>query len=152
MNRIHRLDDISVEIDNFDVDLLSTRTLNITGVLSLKGIELGQSSPQEEWQREEPFTVVHKREPVEVPNYETLFEQQTGYAEPQAVRNEGWETAGSSPSYGDALIREEAQRDAAAQAAQAAFEREEIARAAAIVRQQQEDAEAREAELALQAA
>lgn len=152
MNRIHRLDDISVEIDNFDVDLLSTRTLNITGVLSLKGIELGHSSPQEEWPREEPFTVVHRRDPVEVPNYETLFEQQTGYAEPQSVRNEGWETAGSSPSYGDALIREEAQREAAAQAAQAAFEQEEIARAAAIVREQQAEAEAREAELTLQAA
>ncbi|SEM66955.1 LysM peptidoglycan-binding domain-containing protein [Paenibacillus sp. OV219] len=146
MNRIHRLDDISVEIDNFDVDLLSTRTLNITGVLSLKGIELGQSSPQEEWQREEPFTVVHKRDPVEVPNYETLFEQQTGYAEPQAIRNEGWEPAGSPPTYNEAFIR-----DAAAQAAQAAFEQEETARVAAIVRQQQLEEEAREAEAALQA-
>ncbi|AZN42298.1 LysM peptidoglycan-binding domain-containing protein [Paenibacillus albus] len=143
MNRIHRLDDISVEIDNFDVDLLSTRTLNITGVLSLKGIELGHSSPQEEWPREEPFTVVHKRDPIDVPNYEALFEQQTGYEEPQAIRNEGWETAGSTPSYNDAYIRDAA---AQAQAAQAALEQEEIARIAAIEWQNQQEAEAREAE------
>ncbi len=62
MNRIHRLDDISVEIDNFDVDLLSARTINITGVLSLLGIELDQPRDQDQWPREEPFTVVHKRE------------------------------------------------------------------------------------------
>ncbi|NBD25900.1 LysM peptidoglycan-binding domain-containing protein [Paenibacillus glycinis] len=62
LNRIHRLDDISVEIDNFDVDVLSTRTLNITGVLSLFGIEIEQANPQGEWTREEPYTVVHSRE------------------------------------------------------------------------------------------
>ncbi|SFS58242.1 LysM peptidoglycan-binding domain-containing protein [Paenibacillus sp. BC26] len=67
LNRIHRLDDISVEIDNFDVDLLSTRTLNITGVLSLLGIEIEQSEPAESWQREEPITVVHSREADEAP-------------------------------------------------------------------------------------
>ncbi|MBW7457794.1 hypothetical protein K0U00_27510, partial [Paenibacillus sepulcri] len=64
MNRINRLDDIAVEIDNFDVDLLSARTLNVTGVLSLLGIEIEQKQEQEEW-REEPFTVVHKREDEE---------------------------------------------------------------------------------------
>lgn len=62
MNRVHRLDDISVEIDNFDVELLSSRTLNITGVLSLLGIELDKRHEPENWQREEPFTVVHSRE------------------------------------------------------------------------------------------
>jgi len=61
LNRVNRLDDLSVEIDNFDVDLLSARTINITGVLSLYGIEVEQ--PQEEknsW--EEPFTAVHRRD------------------------------------------------------------------------------------------
>ncbi|ASS66339.2 MULTISPECIES: LysM peptidoglycan-binding domain-containing protein [unclassified Paenibacillus] len=62
MNRIERLDDISVEIDNFDVDLLSARTLNITGVLSLSGIRVESSSEEEgEW-KEEPYTVVHRQE------------------------------------------------------------------------------------------
>ncbi|WP_341281738.1 LysM peptidoglycan-binding domain-containing protein [Paenibacillus sp. FSL H8-0537] len=61
LNRISRLDDVTVEIDNFDVDLLSSRTLNITGVLSLRGILVEpQQEPEEAW-REEPFTVVHDR-------------------------------------------------------------------------------------------
>jgi stage VI sporulation protein D len=62
MNRISRLDDISIEIDNFDVDLLSARTLNITGVLSLRGISAQPVQEHEELWREEPFTVVHQRE------------------------------------------------------------------------------------------
>ncbi|MGO4546207.1 LysM peptidoglycan-binding domain-containing protein [Paenibacillus sp. 2TAB23] len=65
MNRISRLDDISIEIDNFDVDLLSARTLNITGVLSLRGISAQPVLEQEEIWREEPFTVVHQREMYE---------------------------------------------------------------------------------------
>lgn len=39
LNRIHRVEDIAVEIENFDVDLLNSRSLNVTGVLSLQGIE-----------------------------------------------------------------------------------------------------------------
>lgn len=64
MNRVTRLDDISIEIDNFDVDLLSARTLNITGVLSLRGIAVESvEDPEESW-RSEPFTAVHQREAV----------------------------------------------------------------------------------------
>ncbi|MFF2092044.1 LysM peptidoglycan-binding domain-containing protein [Paenibacillus sp. NPDC058174] len=62
LNRISRLDEISVEIDNFDVDLLSSRTLNITGVLSLRGILVEPLPEAEEAWREEPITVVHERE------------------------------------------------------------------------------------------
>ena len=64
MNRVQSLDDISVEIENFDVDLLSTRTININGVLSLKGIELAQPE-QSPWMAEQ-FTVVHQNEPAKV--------------------------------------------------------------------------------------
>ncbi|WP_152391704.1 LysM peptidoglycan-binding domain-containing protein [Paenibacillus guangzhouensis] len=64
MNRVQSLDDISVEIENFDVDLLSTRTININGVLSLKGIELTQPE-QSPWMAEQ-FTVVHQTEPAKV--------------------------------------------------------------------------------------
>ncbi|SFK70148.1 stage VI sporulation protein D [Paenibacillus sp. 1_12] len=39
LNRVHRVEDIAVEIENFDVDILSARSLNITGVLSLNGLE-----------------------------------------------------------------------------------------------------------------
>ncbi|MEK3882677.1 LysM peptidoglycan-binding domain-containing protein [Paenibacillus sp. PL2-23] len=65
MNRVSRLDDISIEIDNFDVDLLSARTLNITGVLSLRGISVEPSREEAaEWQ-EESFTASHQREEAE---------------------------------------------------------------------------------------
>jgi stage VI sporulation protein D len=63
MNRVSRLDDISIEIDNFDVDLISARTLNVTGVLSLRGILVDPIEEQsaQPWE-EEPFTASHERE------------------------------------------------------------------------------------------
>ncbi|RIX50535.1 LysM peptidoglycan-binding domain-containing protein [Paenibacillus nanensis] len=82
MNRVTRLDDISIEIDNFDVDLLSARTLNITGVLSLRGISVDPVEEQQTEQWEESFTAVHQRElyePNELENEEQL-EQQALYA------------------------------------------------------------------------
>ncbi|MGN7453200.1 LysM peptidoglycan-binding domain-containing protein [Paenibacillus pasadenensis] len=60
MNRIESLEDISVEIDNFDVDLLSSRTLNITGVLSLSGIRVEAAADDGAQWQEEPYTVVHR--------------------------------------------------------------------------------------------
>ncbi|MFD0962320.1 LysM peptidoglycan-binding domain-containing protein [Paenibacillus chungangensis] len=62
MNRVSRLDDISIEIDNFDVDLLSARTLNITGVLSLRGIAVEPLQEEQSGWEEESFTAVHERE------------------------------------------------------------------------------------------
>ncbi|WP_028543569.1 LysM peptidoglycan-binding domain-containing protein [Paenibacillus taiwanensis] len=58
LNRVRSLDDICVDIEHFDVDLLSTRSLNITGVLSLKGIYVEQPEPTA-WETEQ-FTVVHE--------------------------------------------------------------------------------------------
>ncbi|WP_325176722.1 LysM peptidoglycan-binding domain-containing protein [Paenibacillus alkalitolerans] len=58
MNRIHNVNDISVEIENFDVDLLSTRSLNVTGVLSLNGIEMVNSATAD-W-REEEVVFTHR--------------------------------------------------------------------------------------------
>lgn len=58
LNRIRSLDEIRVDIENFDVDLLSTRSLNITGVLSLRGIQVERSGSTT-WEPEQ-FTVVHE--------------------------------------------------------------------------------------------
>ena len=58
LNRIRSLDDISVDIEHFDVDLISTRTLNITGILSLNGIAMESTEPPA-WEPEQ-FTVVHQ--------------------------------------------------------------------------------------------
>lgn len=62
LNRIHRVEDIQVDIENFDIDLLSTRSLNVTGVLSLQGVEI-VSAPLESWREEEEVTFVHEIEP-----------------------------------------------------------------------------------------
>lgn len=57
MDRVSNMDSISVEIENFDIDLLSARSLNVTGVLSLNGIETAAASAQE-WQEEETEEIV----------------------------------------------------------------------------------------------
>ncbi|MFD0694121.1 LysM peptidoglycan-binding domain-containing protein [Paenibacillus sp. GCM10027628] len=61
LNRIQRVEDILVEIENFDVDLLSPRSLNVTGVLSLQGVEM-VSAPLESWREEEEITFLHEAE------------------------------------------------------------------------------------------
>ncbi|MCR8644167.1 LysM peptidoglycan-binding domain-containing protein [Paenibacillus sp. N1-5-1-14] len=54
MSRINKIEDIMVEIENFDVELLSTRNLNVTGVLSLHGVEVTSIQPAEpSWMQEE---------------------------------------------------------------------------------------------------
>ncbi|BBH19206.1 hypothetical protein Back11_05510 [Paenibacillus baekrokdamisoli] len=164
MNRVQRLDDVSVEIDNFDVDLLSARTLNITGVLSLLGIELDQPREQEQWPREEPFIVVHKREEEE----QNQRESEEAQEEDEYSSNEleftelSEQTDGglSYPSFSDSFNREAAHREtqthqalqweqeaqlaeAQRQAArQEILQRESIARAA-FLREEQLLAEAR---------
>ncbi|PWV92018.1 stage VI sporulation protein D [Paenibacillus cellulosilyticus] len=84
MNRVQSLDDISVEIDHFDVDLLSSRTLNITGILSLHGIAVEHREEVDNaWEEDEPITVVHRREeskPAE-PSFQSSF-----YDSPESVR------------------------------------------------------------------
>lgn len=135
LNRIHRLDDIAVEIDNFDVDVLSTRTLNITGVLSLFGIEIEQASPAGEWEREEPYTVVHRRdeEALEAPSY-PFFAQQ-----PQL-----WDAHPQSDSEQQSQADQEQQL-----LADAEQERRTEEETAALLRALQEQGEAEEAREAL---
>lgn len=64
-SRVDRVEDLAVEIDNFDVDLLSTRSLNVTGVLSLRGMQA--ESPQIPVWRDDSFTVVHQAPDEEEP-------------------------------------------------------------------------------------
>lgn len=83
MNRVHRVEDIAVEIENFDVDLLSTRSLNITGVLSLNGLEAVPSPPIERWgEPEEEVVFVHelpRNPPPEPDAYAPVDRQQPQY-------------------------------------------------------------------------
>ncbi|MDF2723979.1 MAG: stage sporulation protein [Paenibacillus sp.] len=59
LNRVRNVNDISVEIDNFDIDLLSPRSLNVTGVLTLSGIEM-LSNQADRWQPGEELLFVHE--------------------------------------------------------------------------------------------
>ncbi|MGN7359877.1 LysM peptidoglycan-binding domain-containing protein [Paenibacillus sp. SAF-054] len=75
-NRVSSLDEIAVEIENFDVDLLSQRSLNITGVLSLRGIETAVNEPAGAWNADE-FTVVHASDnPAEDPVLAAFLEEE----------------------------------------------------------------------------
>ncbi|OXM86869.1 LysM peptidoglycan-binding domain-containing protein [Paenibacillus rigui] len=79
MNRVQRVEDIAVEIENFDVDLLSTRSLNITGVLSLNGLEVVSAPAGQDWQEvEEEVVFVHEvPDPrlAEQPYHPPLYDQ-----------------------------------------------------------------------------
>lgn len=66
LNRIQDVSQVSVSIDNFDVDILSPRSLNVTGVLTLSGIEM-LSLPDSEWEEEEETVFVHEAPRYEVP-------------------------------------------------------------------------------------
>lgn len=59
--RLQRGEDLTIEIENFDVDVLSPRAINVTGVLALRGLQpdLGQLPV---W-RDDSFTVVHQASP-----------------------------------------------------------------------------------------
>ncbi len=59
MDRIQDINNIGIDIENFDVDLLSSRNLSVTGVLSLKGIQVN-SSEEREWNEEKEVVFVHK--------------------------------------------------------------------------------------------
>lgn len=61
LNRIQSVEQLAVEIDNFDVDLLTTRSLNVTGVLALRGLQV--QAPQVPIWRDDSFTVVHQAQP-----------------------------------------------------------------------------------------
>lgn len=58
LSRVRRIEELDVEIDHFDVDLLSERALNVTGVLGLRGVQTEvREAPV--W-LEDGFTVAHE--------------------------------------------------------------------------------------------
>lgn len=75
LSRVASVEEIAVEIENFDVDLLSTRSLNITGVLSLRGIEGIQTEETAAWNSDD-FTVVHTNS---VSDQGNMSSEYTGY-------------------------------------------------------------------------
>ncbi|HBU85928.1 MAG TPA: LysM peptidoglycan-binding domain-containing protein [Paenibacillus sp.] len=104
LNRVRSLEDISIEIENFDVDLLSNRSLNITGVLSLRGIEGFPVEEPQVWSADE-FTVVHSPDPQQSNRSAQL--EQTGsdpnvFAQEYLLQRSEEEglTSAAEPAYG----------------------------------------------------
>lgn len=113
LNRVSRLDDISVEIEYFDVDLLSTRTLNITGILSLHGITMEKIEPPT-WEPEQ-FTVVHEAKSKEEENdppwlhdYDTHQLEFTAQAKEQ-MELTGYAKAGQEPGGNNVALDQQGQ-------------------------------------------
>jgi len=61
MYRVGRLEELTVDVEQFDVDLVSGRTLNVTGTLTLRGVQ-GGSAPEREWDGD-GLRVVHQAPP-----------------------------------------------------------------------------------------
>ena len=87
MNRVSNLENIAVEIENFDIDMVSPRTLNVTGVLSLHGLSLPASG--DEWSgggEEDVF--VHERKEQEPSTPLTLQDEAGGtFQDPSPYRD-----------------------------------------------------------------
>ena len=64
MYRVGRLEELTVDVEQFDVDLVSGRTLNVTGTLTLRGVQ-GGSAPEREWDGD-GLRVVHQAPPQEI--------------------------------------------------------------------------------------
>lgn len=120
LNRVRSIEDISIEIENFDVDLLSGRSLNITGVLSLRGIEGFPVEEPQVWSADE-FTVVHSPGPQQINRSDEA--EQTG-SDPNAYAQEyllqrseeerlanAAELAYGAPEFADLSTREETLRN-----------------------------------------
>lgn len=74
LERVQSAEQLFVEIDHFDVDVSSERSLNVTGVLALRGLEPSVAS-MPVW-REDSFTVVHQ-----APEVQELEHQEPGQQE-----------------------------------------------------------------------
>lgn len=95
MKRVPNLDQIRANIDHFDVDLVSPNTLNVTGTLSLSGIDFTQE--MSEWRNEQ-----HNEEVF------VHHAQQTVNVDGEPAKSATTERTGDPSSQPDELVREEA--------------------------------------------
>lgn len=80
-SRVRQLEELDVEIDHFDVDLLTERSLNVTGVLGLRGVQT-EAREAPVW-HEDGFTVAHDApERVSAPEAERRDEADPSFALP----------------------------------------------------------------------
>lgn len=62
IERVHNMNEVSAEIENFDVEVLSPRSVNVTGVLTLHGIEWMQKV--DDWPRDEEASFEYEVVPL----------------------------------------------------------------------------------------
>jgi stage VI sporulation protein D len=94
MSRVKNIENISVEIENFDVDLISARSLNVTGVLTLNGIETNAATV-DDLDGEDEVVFVHEASEARVPDSfdmtnEEVLSENTAFivSEEEEVREE----------------------------------------------------------------
>lgn len=102
LSRVNDLEEIAVEIENFDVDLLNTRSLNVTGVLLLQGIETSLSSTGEEW-RDQEFTAEHELSHSEDRDQYPGIEETSAIPYTADEQQEAWVEEQASPVSGQAF-------------------------------------------------
>lgn len=97
--RVDRLDEVRVEIDQFDIELLSPRSLNVTGVLSLHGIELPSASEQV-WEDtgEEEVLFVHQLEERLEKKFAEEVQKENPWFQELDFESEALETGGTPVS------------------------------------------------------
>ncbi|MFC4306142.1 LysM peptidoglycan-binding domain-containing protein [Cohnella boryungensis] len=105
LNRIQSVEELAAEIDNFDVDLISTRSLNVTGVLALRGLEM-QATQSPVW-RDDSFTVVHQaqKDSQEEESISGESRSESGQQDAPALASDGF--LGGQALLDEALIEQE---------------------------------------------
>ncbi|MCK8488872.1 LysM peptidoglycan-binding domain-containing protein [Paenibacillus sp. MBLB2552] len=107
LSRVNRLEDITVEIENFDVDLLSSRSLNITGVLSLQGVETSSLLAEQDAWKDREFTTAHVVSAIRGDEPEANLDTDT--AELAAFETE--EESGPDPIRPEPLLTDEVRQE-----------------------------------------
>ncbi len=81
MNRIRNIQDVEVDVDNFDIEVISPRSFNVTGVLSIEGID---ATPEPE-----EFIFSHRVEEELIAPLEVEIAPQENLAEEQLPEQKG---------------------------------------------------------------
>ncbi|WP_040950141.1 LysM peptidoglycan-binding domain-containing protein [Gorillibacterium massiliense] len=114
LSRVQRLEDINVEIEQFDIEMLNSRSLNVTGVLSLHGLELASSSAEQSWDEPDEEETVFVYTPVQsapeyVPAFSSVERSEGAVAEANepVVENEANESDQLEPAMHEEVVQSE---------------------------------------------
>lgn len=125
--RIDSEQNVGVEIEHFDIDLLSSRMLNVTGVLTLKGLkskeETNPTHEAADWSRETDWSKEEKLFVHEAPVPEQ--EAQSDRASPSSDETASDETASETLSEAETVEETEDHDPASESSAEESLQKEE---------------------------